>query len=99
MKKLIKKDNKNREHLLQDQLKRFVFGHITKNDNFSVTARWKALVELSRIIKNSSPTAFVNRCILTGRRKRINKRYSFSRIMFLNLARLGLINGIKKSSW
>ena len=99
MKKLIRKDNINRNKMYEYQTKRFVLKNIAKNKNFSITIRWKALLQLSKISKKSASTYYVNRCVLTGRKKRINKFYSFSRIMFLKLTRFGYINGLKKSSW
>jgi ribosomal protein S14 len=99
MKKLVKKDKKNRNYLLNDEIKRFLLKNIMKNKNFSVILRWKALLKLSKELKRSSSIFFVNRCIFTGRRKRINKFYSFSRIIFLKLARFGHISGLKKASW
>jgi len=99
MKKLVKKDKKNRNLLFTYETKRFILKNIMKNNNFSIMVRWKALLKLSQMLKMSSSTFFGNRCIFTGRRKRINQFYSFSRIMFLKLVRSGYLNGLKKSSW
>jgi ribosomal protein S14 len=99
MKKLVKKDKKNRNCLFNAEIKRFILKNIMKNNNFSMTLRLKALLKLSKELKKSSSIFFVNRCVFTGRRKRINKFYSFSRIMFLKLARFGYISGLKKASW
>lgn len=99
MKKLLRKDIKNRNFLFIYETKRFVLKNIVKNNNFSVIIRWKAALKIAEMLKGGSPTVFCNRCIITGRRKRINKFYSFSRIMFLKLARFGYFSGLKKSSW
>jgi ribosomal protein S14 len=99
MKKLVKKDKKNRNCLFDAEIKRFILKNIMKNNNFSMILRLKALLKLSEELKKSSSIFFVNRCVFTGRRKRINKFYSFSRIMFLKLARFGYISGLKKASW
>jgi ribosomal protein S14 len=99
MKKLLRKDKKNRSFILYDEIKRFILKNMTKNYNFSIEIRWKALLKLSETLKISSYIFSCNRCIFTGRRKRINKYYSFSRIMLLKFIRFGFINGIKKASW
>lgn len=99
MKKLVRKDTINRNILYKYETKRFVLKNIIKNQNLSLTIRWKALLKLSKILKQSSSIYNINRCIFTGRKKRINSFYSFSRIMFLKFARFGYFNGLKKSSW
>lgn len=99
MKKLVKKDKKNRNYFLNKEVKRFVLKNIMKNNNFSIVLRCKALLKLSKELKRSSLIFFVNRCIFTGRRKRVNKFFNFSRMIFLKFARFGYINGLKKASW
>ena len=99
MGKLNYKDKRNRAFLFQHETKRFVLKNIIVNTNLIKSVRWKASTELTKMLKMSSSVYYVNRCILTGRRKRINKLYSFSRIMFLRLVRFGYLNGLKKASW
>jgi ribosomal protein S14 len=99
MKKQVRKDRLNRNLLFIDEIKRFLLKNIVKNNNFSVLIRWKAVLKIAKMLKGGSSTVFCNRCILTGRRKRINKFYSFSRIMFLKLVRFGHLSSLKKSSW
>lgn len=99
MGKLNYKDKSNRFFLLQQERQRFVLKNVVKNTNFIKLIRWKAFIDLNKMLKMSSSIYYVNRCILTGRRKRVNRLYSFSRIMFLRLVRFGYLNGLKKSSW
>jgi small subunit ribosomal protein S14 len=99
MKKLLRKDKKNRSFLWSDEIKRFILKNIIKNRSFSIEVRWKALLKLSETLKISSSIFFCNRSVFTGRRKRINKFYSFSRIMLLKFIRFGSINGLRKASW
>jgi ribosomal protein S14 len=99
MKKLVRKDNINRNLLFINETKRFILKSVIKNSNFSVIVRWKAALIIAGMLKGGSSTVFCNRCIITGRRKRINKFYSFSRILFLKLARFGYFSGLKKSTW
>lgn len=99
MKKLVRKDHINRNLLFIDETKRFILKSVIKNSNFSVVTRWKAVLKITGMLKGGSHTVFCNRCLITGRRKRINKFYSFSRILFLKLARFGYFSGLKKSTW
>lgn len=99
MGKLNRKDKRNRVLLSQNETKRFILKNLTINKILVKSTRRVASAKLSKMLKATSSIHCVNRCILTGRRKRINKLYSFSRIVFLRLARFGYLNGLKKSSW
>ena len=99
MKKLIRKDNYKRQHILKTETNHFVLKNVSNNLNFTPRLRWKAALLLSKKFKNNNLQSIINRCLITGRKKRINKLYSFSRIMFLKLVRFGYLNGLKKSSW
>jgi len=56
------------------------------------------MLKLSSLSKNKN--RYVNRCILTSRKAKFNRFLKkFSRLSFLKLARLGVVSGLKKSSW
>ena len=57
---------------------------------------WEGLQKLPR---NASPVRLNNRCALTGRSRGYMRKFGLSRIAFRNMARSGLIPGIRKSSW
>jgi small subunit ribosomal protein S14 len=99
MKKLIQKDKKNRLNLNQIETQKFILKTMVKNTNFSNLIRWNAIFKLISLPPNSSRTFITNRCVLTGRKKRVNKHYKFSRIAFLKLVRFGQVYGMKKSVW
>lgn len=40
-----------------------------------------------------------NKCVMTGRNKSVEKKYSFSRIILLDMLRFGIIPGYKKAVW
>lgn len=56
-------------------------------------------VGLSMLPRDASPTRLVNRCEITGRRRAFIRRFKMSRITFRELASLGMIPGVTKSSW
>ena len=59
----------------------------------------EAIIELSKLPRNASPTRVRNRCQLNGRPRGYMREFGISRVMFRKLAGEGLIPGIKKSSW
>ena len=59
----------------------------------------EAIIELSKLPRNASPTRVRNRCQLNGRPRGFMKKFRISRIMFRKLAGEGVIPGVKKSSW
>lgn len=99
MKILTQKDKKNRKQFKFSEHKKLMLKSLRNNTNISKMIRWKSFENLLVFTARSSLSYFSNRCVITGRKKRINKSYSFSRIVFLKLVRSGNINGLKKSSW
>ena len=59
----------------------------------------EALVELSKLPRNASPTRLRNRCQVNGRPRGYMREFGISRVMFRQLAGEGMIPGVKKSSW
>ena len=62
-------------------------------------ARWEAQVALQKLPRNSSPTRLKNRCEVTGRSRGYMRKFGLSRITFREMASMGLLPGIRKSSW
>jgi small subunit ribosomal protein S14 len=54
---------------------------------------------LDKLPKNASPVRLRNRCALTGRGKGFIGEFGISRIKFRDLALIGKIPGVTKSSW
>ncbi len=54
---------------------------------------------LQRLPRDASPVRMRNRCALTGRSRGYLRAFGVSRIAFREMARAGLIPGIRKSSW
>lgn len=55
--------------------------------------------KLDALPRNSKPTRLRNRCRLTGRPRGYYRRFGLSRNMLRLYAMMGLIPGIRKSSW
>jgi small subunit ribosomal protein S14 len=54
---------------------------------------------LAKLPRNSSPTRWKNRDVMTGRPRGYMRRFGLSRITFREHASRGEIPGITKSSW
>ena len=53
---------------------------------------------LQKLPKNASPVRLHNRCSLTGRPRGYMRQFGISRVTFREMANMGLIPGVKKSS-
>lgn len=99
MKKLFTKDKQNRTNVKQQELKKFVLKQIITNLNFSRIIRWNATYQLTDFQKSFSKTHLSNRCVKTINKKTFHKFSNFSRTVYFKLVKLGMISGIRKSSW
>lgn len=54
---------------------------------------------LAKLPRNSSPTRWKNRDVITGRPRSYMRRFGLSRITFREHASRGEIPGVTKSSW
>ena len=61
--------------------------------------RFAAQMKMAELPRNTNPTRIRNRCELTGRSRAVYRRFKLSRIALRDLASVGLIPGVTKSSW
>lgn len=55
--------------------------------------------ELAKMPRNSSPVRLRNRCKMTGRPRGYIRQFGICRNMFREMALMGKIPGVTKSSW
>ncbi|OGN62232.1 MAG: 30S ribosomal protein S14 [Chlamydiae bacterium RIFCSPHIGHO2_12_FULL_27_8] len=79
--------------------KRETFKKIIIDMSKSDEERMKAVRDLNKLPKNSSPIRRRNRCIRTGRARGYLRKFKLSRLCFRELASSGMIPGIFKASW
>ncbi len=72
---------------------------IISNVNISNKDRWKAVIKLQSLPRDSSIIRQRNRCRQTGRSHGFLRKFGLSRIKFREFAVNGDIPGLKKSSW
>ncbi len=63
------------------------------------TERLMARLKLAEIPRNGNPTRVRNRCELTGRPRAYYRKFGLCRIQLRELANMGMIPGVVKSSW
>lgn len=88
-KRLAKKYAGKRERLLE----------IANNKDLPGNERMEARWKLAELPRNSSPTRIRNRCNLTGRPRGYHRKFGISRVALRELASVGMIPGVTKSSW
>ena len=87
--KLVKKFSKKRESLKK----------IIKNRKLPLAERFAAQLKIAKLPRNSSKTRIRNRCEITGRPHGVYRKLRISRIALRDLASMGKIPGMTKSSW
>ena len=99
MKNQLNKDKKKLNLTLKNENKKFILKSILKNHSISKTVRWNSNLQFTSFLNKNNFTSLVNRCIFTGRKKKIHNNFKISRLSFLKLARNGFISGLTKSTW
>lgn len=67
--------------------------HLTEEE------RQEARIALNKMPRDSSPIRLRRRCQMTGRPRGNLRKFKISRLCFREMASMGLIPGITKSSW
>ena len=99
MANFIQKDNKKRQVVLRDEIKRLEYKAIIKNLNLPKQVRYEYVLKLNNLSLNGCKIRVRNRCVLTGRGRAVYSFCKLSRLKFRELAAQGALAGIKKSSW
>ena len=91
---------KKRQRLVQKYAaKRAALKVIATDDSKSMEERFKARLKLAKLPRNSSATRLNNRCEVSGRPRAYYRKLRMSRIALRDLASIGQIPGMVKSSW
>lgn len=92
--------NLNRKKLVEKHATRYArLKMISKDRTISHQERYDARKKLARLPRNANPVRVRNRCEITGRPRGYYRDFQMSRIALRELASLGLIPGVTKSSW
>lgn len=67
--------------------------------NLSEEERQDARIALNKMPRDSSIIRVRNRCSMTGRARGFLRKFKLSRLTFREMANMGMIPGVTKSSW
>ncbi|ADI38170.1 30S ribosomal protein S14 [Waddlia chondrophila 2032/99] len=67
--------------------------------NLSEEERLEASIQLNKMRRDTSPVRLRNRCQITGRCRGYLSKFKVSRLVFREMASIGMIPGVTKSSW
>ena len=67
--------------------------------SLSEEERHDARTSLNKMPRDGSPVRLRNRCELTGRPRGVLRKFKVSRLCFREMALMGAVPGVTKSSW
>ena len=95
----INKNNRRKKMVKSNAAKWAKLKAIADNEKLSMEERFSARLKMQKLPRNSHPTRVRNRCALTGRPRGNYRKFGLSRLKMRELASMGLIPGVVKSSW
>ena len=98
-KSMIERETKRQRLVDQYATRRAALKAQVNDRTTSVEDRFKAVLKLAQLPRNSSKVRLHNRCQLTGRPHAYYRKLKVSRIMLRELGSNGEIPGLVKSSW
>lgn len=98
MKKKVRKDNNLRKKYLLEEAYKFIFSYSSNNVLFNNSIR-DHLYKKRLHVETSHFNQHIRRCVNTGRKKRVNKWFNFSRLALSRYIRTKKILHWKKSKW
>jgi small subunit ribosomal protein S14 len=95
----VEKNNRRAKLVKKYAAKRARLKAMAVDDKLTPEERFGARLKLAELPRNSSPTRIRNRCELTGRPRAVYRKFKLSRLALRQLASLGALPGVVKSSW
>ena len=96
---MIERDVKRKKLCKKYASKRQALKDLIMDKNTSIEDRFEATLKLAKLPRNGASIRQRNRCALTGRPRGVYRKFQLSRIALRDLASLGQIPGVIKSSW
>ena len=95
----IERNNKRRRMAAKYAGRRARLKEIANDRSLPAEERFAARLKLAELPRNSAPTRIRNRCEMTGRPRAVYRKFKLSRLALRQLASLGALPGVVKSSW
>lgn len=96
---MIERDRKRKELAKRFAAKRNALKSVIKDKTVSIEERFDAQLKLNSLPRDSSQSRIRNRCEVTGRPRGYYRKFKMSRIILRDLAAVGQVPGLTKSSW
>jgi len=98
-KSMVEREKKRQRLVQRFAARRAALKAVAADESRPMEERFKAHLRLAQLPRNSSATRLHNRCELSGRPRAYYRKLRMSRIALRELASLGQIPGMVKSSW
>jgi len=98
-KSAVQKNNKRKRIVAQKGARRAALKAIIADKNVAMEERFQAVLKLAEEPRNSSKIRIRNRCEVSGRPRGYDRKLQMSRIALRDLASMGQVPGVVKSSW
>ncbi|RZO29991.1 MAG: 30S ribosomal protein S14 [SAR116 cluster bacterium] len=98
-KSAVEKNNKRKRIVASRGARREALKLIIKDKSLPMEDRFQAVMKLSKEPRNSSKIRIRNRCEVSGRPRGYDRKLRMSRIALRDLASMGQVPGVVKSSW
>ena len=98
-KSAVEKNNKRKRVVVARGARRASLKAIIADKNVTMEERFQAVLKLSEEPRDSSKIRVRNRCEVSGRPRGYDRKLKISRIALRDLASIGQVPGVVKSSW
>ena len=98
-KSAVEKNNKRKRVVVARGARRASLKAIIADKNVTMEERFQAVLKLSEEPRDSSKIRVRNRCDVSGRPRGYDRKLKISRIALRDLASMGQVPGVVKSSW
>jgi small subunit ribosomal protein S14 len=95
----INRDNRRKVLITKHAERRAELRKRLNDPNVSIEDKIKIQEAFAKLPRNSCPTRWNNRCIVSGRSRAYYRKFGISRIALRELALTGQLPGMRKSSW
>ena len=98
-KSAVEKNNKRKRIVERRGARGEALKAMIKEKSLPMEERFQAVMKLSKEPRNSSKIRIRNRCEISGRPRGYDRKLRMSRIALRDLASMGQVPGVVKSSW
>ena len=98
-KSAVEKNQKRARMAKKFAAKRALLRAVARDRSLPPEERFQAYLKLAKLPRNGAAVRVRNRCVLSGRPRGYYRKFQLSRIALRDLASIGQIPGMVKSSW